>query len=256
MARRVIFHIFYECENALIDKNGEVLKNTDGTSKKCEKKNGRPFVIPTTNIASLKFKPQNTNEGGGKPPVGLSHVVGAISAINKNNKKNTRKITKEIKNLHQAIVANPDIANAINALNQTIGKLNPTVVPSPLGLDKIAKAIEGLDPKVTINLEPDGIIGAIKDNTTEITATIKELNLSCGRQDQGQNHCPHGPWEVMIVSSFPEEDHEISGIGEGVQKLIEHMRIRFTKDKTLQQLIVIGLANRVSLNGKPAIITT
>ena len=114
-------------------------------------------------------------------------------------------------------------------------------VESPSVTVKPSIIVEPPAVTVEVNPDPNGVVGAINNNTTEITAAIKELNLSCGGTGKGQNLCPQGLWKVMLVSSFPKEDHEISGIGEGVEKLVERMRT-FTKDQTLQQLIVIGVA--------------
>ncbi len=263
------FHFFYEecretpqAENApeakAIQEQETAPKNEN--NQKCEQ--GRPFIIPTANIAALEFNPQNTNEDGGKPPVGLSHVVGAIATINENNKKNTRKITREIKNLNQSVGANPHIVNAINTLNQTVGSLRPVVVFDPdlgkivtainTGTTEITEAVETIKPKIEINPDLSGITNAIGTNTTEITAAINGLNISCGDQNQVQNQCTLGWEKRATISFFPKEDHELSGIGEGLKKLIEHMRARFTEDRTLRQLIVIGWANEKQFRWKAA----
>ena len=82
------FHFLYEC--------GET--SNSGTDSKCKK--GRPFIVPTANIASLEFDPspvtcaasatskantacpESDPEGGSDAPrVGLSHVIDAITAL-------------------------------------------------------------------------------------------------------------------------------------------------------------------------------
>ena len=91
------FHFFYECGEALIDENGAALKNKDGRPKKCE--NGRPFIIPTANIASLEFNPKKEKKDV-PPHVGLPNIVAAIAAIKESSKKNTDKITAAINGLN------------------------------------------------------------------------------------------------------------------------------------------------------------
>ena len=297
------FHFFYECGVALIDENGVVLKNKDETPKKCEEEDGRPFVIPTANIASLEFIPAGTPSEDIAQAVkeldliindlrseevkvtnAITQINTTITSINMSSGVHAKFITQQIespkpevvanlgpdkiitvaialksylegnipvthlnetittlnatiKTLNQADVLDPDLANIAGAINS----LNPLKIETP-DLKGIAGAINNTNPPpVVINPDLSKITEKIDENTTKIITAIKGLNLSCGDPGKGQNLCPQGLWKVMIVSSFPEEDHEISGIGEGVKNLVEHMRT-LTKDQTLQQLIVIEVA--------------
>lgn len=158
------FHFFYECENSLktgndsTDKNktlkkGDAQKDEKGTSPKVslwdtsrnwilgwwntqkasapECENGRPFIIPTTNIVSLEFKPREDSRNGEprngeKTEDGSSDAVTAIKTHDVNSKKNKEEIIKAIKDLKPGDVSPPDsgeIATAIKTLNETVHNL-------------------------------------------------------------------------------------------------------------------------------------
>ncbi len=235
------FHFFYECGEALIDENGVALKNKDGRPKKCE--NGRPFIIPTANIASLEFNPKGEEEEEKEvsPQVGLPNIVAAIAAIKENSRKNTNKITKELKNLNRAVVANPNIVQAINTLNQTVSGFNPLTVVIDPGLDGVTEAVNNHTNKITKELN---------SNTTEISAAIKGLNISCGGQPPVQppgqppvqGHCPQGWKKVTTIWPFPKEEHELEQNSDG-QKQLNALFIEMEKkfaESTLGQLVLVG----------------
>ena len=238
------FHFFYECGEALIDKNGVALKNKDERLKKCE--NGRPFIIPTANIASLEFNPkkekkEKKEEKEVSPHVGLPNVVAAIAAIKESSRKDTNKITKELKNLNKAVVANPNIVQAINTLNQTVSGFNPPIVVIDPGLDGVTEAVNNHTNKITKELN---------SNTTEISAAIKGLNISCGGQPPVQppgqppvqGHCPQGWKKVTTIWPFPKEEHELEQNSDG-QKQLNALFIEMEKkfaESTLGQLILVG----------------
>ena len=163
------FHIFYECDEALIDKNGEMLKNTDGTPKKCEKKNGRPFVIPTANIASLEFRPDLP------PHVDSPASIEAIADLNR--------IIKELKSeeskVSDAIIQTNTIIARFNRSSETHTKLIIPKIESPepesvahIGPDQVATAVVAFQSY----LEGKIRITHLNKTITTLNETIKTLN--------------------------------------------------------------------------------
>ena len=173
------FHFFYECGDTLnsgADSKGQnSLKIPAAQHQKvalgCEK--GRPFIVPTANIASLEFNP---NKSEVKPRDGLSDVTDAIT-----------KLDTTIRNLKfnaifrmesgDVIFDTTKIAEAVTTLDETVRNFKPPVTP-----------------------DPAQIVDAIEKNTTKITRAIEGIYIP----PEVQNHCGLGWERVAIIRPFCE----------------------------------------------------
>ena len=207
------FHFFYECGGIL----------NAGTDSKCEK--GRPFIVPTANIASLEFYqdpvtcaasatpkaniacPESDPEGGSDAPrVSLSHVIDAITALNTTISKLKFNATFQMES-GNVILDATDVAKAIAALNQTIAEFEQLIVSDPAQSAQIVKALTVLNKTISEfqpSVDPVGIVDAIKKNTRKITAAIESIYIP----PEVQNHCGLGWERVATIGPFCEGRHD------------------------------------------------
>lgn len=198
------FHLFYECGDTLnsgTDSKGPNGPKASGAqhpqgASECEK--GRPFIVPTANIASLEFYqdpaicaasatpeanvacPESDPEDGSDAPrVGLSHVIDAITALNTTISKLKFNAIFQMES-GNVILDATDVAKAVTALNQTIAEFEQLIVS-----------------------DPAQIVKAIETNTTKITTAIEGIYIP----PEVQNHCGPGWKRVAIIGPFCEGRH-------------------------------------------------
>ena len=216
------FHFFYECKGPLGPGTDSKCENV-GTDSKREK--GRPFIVPTANIASLEFYqdpvtcaasatpkaniacPESDPEGGSDAPrVGLSHVIDAITALNTTISKLKFNATFQMES-GNVILDATDVAKAIAALNQTIAEFEQLIVSDPAQSAQIVKALTVLNKTISEfqpSVDPVGIVDAIKKNTRKITAAIESIYIP----PEVQNHCGLGWERVATIGPFCEGRHD------------------------------------------------
>ncbi len=245
------FHFFYECENALQDEKDEP------TNQECGE--GRPFIVPTANIASLAFNLKKE-----KSEYGLSTIVAAIAKLN-----------KTISGLNPNVIINTEsdkiifdttqAADAITTLNETIKSLQLRVVSDP-ALGEVAKAIADLrsylEGDTTITNLKDAITelnGAIKglkpklngtSNTdSNMTAALKTLTKTLNKLTEKiaslnvvgvQNHCVSSLEKVATIGPFSQGKHEPdSETSATLTQHIDDMNSHFER-KVPQHLMLVG----------------
>ena len=231
------FHFFYEYEkssNSGTDSKGQNGPKTPAAQHQevvLGSEKGRPFIIPTANIASLEFNPKKIEV---KPRVGLSDVTDAIANLDttiRNLKFNAifRMESGDV------IFDTTKIAEAVMALDETVRNFKPPVTP-----------------------DPDQIVKAINTNTERITTTIKDIKFP----PEVRNHCVSGWKKVATIGPF-REGHDALGTNReenrnenGNEPPCELVTPNeFVNDscfpfeaKTLQQLMLIGRVDVTPLN--------
>lgn len=262
------FHFFYECGGIL----------NAGTDSKCEK--GRPFIVPTANIASLEFYqdpvtcaasatpkadiacPESDPEGGSDAPrVDLSHVIDAITALNTTVSKLKFSAIFQMES-GNVILDATDVAKAIAALNQTIAEFEQLIVSDPAQSAQIVKTLTTLNKTISEfqpSVDPVGIVDAIKKNTRKITAAIESIYIP----PEVQNHCGLGWERVAIIRPFcegrydkmEEDDKECKeeNAKESPSELVIPEQVILAQHSlfeagTPQQLMLIGRVDITQLN--------
>ncbi len=234
------FHIFYEC--------AEALKNADGTPKKCGE-NGQPFVIPTTNIASLEFKPKEDLP----PHVGSPVSLEAIAELDRIIKK----LKSEEINVPAAIIQINSIIASFNRSSETHTKLIIPKIESPepestahLGPDQIATAVvafqsylEGKTPITHLNETIRNLTDVPDSDLAQIAEAIENLNIP-----GIQNYCASDLEEVGIIGPFCEGKHDQLEKGTP-KKCTDHLVTpdkleNHFKDKTPQHLMLVGRVDK------------
>ena len=220
------FHLFYEC--------AEALKSADGTPKKCGK-NGHPFVIPTTNIASLEFIPKD----GLPHHVGSSTSTGAINDLDEIIKK----LKSEEITVPDAIIQFNTIIARFNRSSETHTKLIIPKIESPepesiahLGPDQIATAIvafqsylEGKTPITHLNETirnladvPDSDLAQIAEAVENLHLTIEPPSVPVTVESPSVTVKPSitvDPPSITVLSN-PDLSGVVGAIGDNTKKIV------------------------------------
>lgn len=270
------FHFFYECKGTSGSGTDSMCENA-GTDSKREK--GRPFIVPTANIASLEFYqdpvtcaasatpkanvacPESDPEGGSDAPrVGLSHVIDAITALNTTISKLKFNAIFQMES-GNVILDATDVAKAVAALNQTIAEFEQLIVSDPAQSAQIVKALTALDKTISgfqPSVDPAQIVEAIETNTTKITTAIEGIYIP----PEVQNYCGLGWERVATIGPFREGKHDKMEGREGgkkenakespselviLDKLLHDLDSLFEAG-TLQQLMLVGRVDITQLD--------
>ena len=279
------FHFFYECEKALTTENGaeaqtrwwnalkaeygpfvkiqdlgqsalkplvDVRWNTIGEAK-CE--NGRPFIIPTANIASLEFIQ------AGEVPDDIVATITKLDIIIGNLKSEKIEITDAITQINAIITS-------INMSSETRTELMIPKIASPkqeivtrLSPDEIATVaialksyLEGNIPVTHLNETIKNLEDLPDSDLAQIVEAIENLSIP-----GGQSLCTSSWEKVKTIGPFREGEHGQLEEGaketakEGLDQLVPlnqlvtKMNGHFTDQQTLQQLILIGRVDSVRL---------
>ena len=223
------FNFFYECENA---------------SRAGVCKNGRPFIIPTANIASLEFIRERVPSLYIRASTKFDTTINAlkfekIEVINIITELDTiiRKLRFETIEITDAITQINTIITSINMSSETRTELMIPKIASPK-LESVA------------HIAPDEIVALAialksylegKTPITRLNETIKTLN-------KNQNNCALGLEKIATIGPFPEAKHDRlekntktdSDQPVDPAKLIEEIHNRFKNHQTLQYLMLIG----------------
>ena len=169
------FHFFYvdKCEDTQTadkdSKTGNVSNNekTKTNEKAPECKNGRPFIIPTANIAALEFI--DTKESGpGPEQVGLPDILASINQLNETISALKFDATINMQS-GKVIFDTKAVADAIAKVDSTVTAINKS---NETNTNQIAEAIKSLNPLI---VEPNphwkGLIGAL----TTLNQTVSTL---------------------------------------------------------------------------------
>ena len=279
------FHLFYECGDTLnsgTDSKGPNGPKASGAqhpqgASECEK--GRPFIVPTANIASLEFYqdpaicaasatpeanvacPESDPEDGSDAPrVGLSHVIDAITALNTTISKLKFNAIFQMES-GNVILDATDVAKAVTALNQTIAEFEQLIVSDPAQSAQIVKALTALDKTISgfqPSVDPAQIVEAIETNTTKITTAIEGIYIP----PEVQNYCGLGWERVATIGPFREGKHDKMEGREGgkkenakespselviLDKLLHDLDSLFEAG-TLQQLMLVGRVDITQLD--------
>ena len=183
------FHFFYECENA---SKAEVCKN------------GRPFIIPTANIASLEFIQ------AGEVPGDIVATITKLDIIIGNLKSEKIEITDAITQINAIITS-------INMSSETRTELMIPKIASPkqeivtrLSPDEIATVaialksyLEGNIPGTHLNETIKNLEDLPDSDLAQIAEAIENLSIP-----GGQSHCAYGWRKVATIGPFPIGDHD------------------------------------------------
>lgn len=270
------FHFFYECNDPLGPGTDSKCENA-GTDSKREK--GRPFIVPTANIASLEFYqdpvtcaasatpkaniacPESDPEGGSDAPrVGLSHVIEAITKLNTTISKLKFNAIFQMES-GNVILDATDVVKAVAALNQTIAEFEQLIVSDPAQSAQTIRALTTLNKTISEfqpSVDPVRIVDAMKKNTRKIITAIEGIYIP----PEVQNHCGLGWERVAIIGPFCEGRHDkMEGDKEckkenakkfppelvTLDQLIGNHRPLFEAG-TLQQLMLIGRVDITQLD--------
>ena len=208
------FHFFYECKNALKAENDQ----------ECGK--GRPFIIPTANIASLEFNPESSSQNGNSGTGSLSDVAAAITELN-------------------GTISDLNLNTTISIISGEVS-FDPTQVEE--GIATLNKAIKNLNLKLDkmSNLGPDA------------TSILKNLNETLSRFDEkiaslkSVENCTSSLEKVATVGPFFRGEHDQleestkENAKEGLDqlvpldKLVTKMNEHFMSQQTLHHLMLLG----------------
>ena len=169
------FHFFYvdKCEDTQTadkdSKTGNVSNNekTKTNEKAPECKNGRPFIIPTANIAALEFIDTEEPDPGPEQ-IGLPDILASINQLNETISALKFDATINMQS-GKVIFDTKAVANAIAKVDSTVAAINKG---NETNTNQITEAIKGLNP-LTVEPNPNwtGLIGAL----TTLNQTVSTL---------------------------------------------------------------------------------
>ncbi len=156
-----------------------------GRRKAPECKGGRPFVIPTANIASLEFV-QNK-----KPHIDIDSATIQLDAI-----------------IYDLSPEKIEITNAIAQINQIITSINTKNREDNTDIEQI----NNLDLESFPYVDPDQIISVVTTfkSYLEDRKKITELNerIAIFNSTRGQNPCASSLEQIATIGSFPKGVHD------------------------------------------------
>lgn len=253
------FHFFYECEHDLTAgtaagvENGEnpkaslwntqQAKNNPHVEAGSECKGGRPFIIPSANIASLEFI---------RPKKIQPHI------------DTTREITKLDTIINDLKFKFIEDTKAIERINAIITPINKKNSEANTGVEPIKK----LEPESVTHVDPGQIVAVVTTFRSYLKGktTVANLNEKIATFDsiEVRNHCTLGLKKVATLGPFPKGYDRLERIVKETEKecpdqlvapdqlvtpdqFFCQMNKHFTNHQMPQHLMLIGRVDSKSL---------